>query len=111
MAKFNCAALLRKRQFQRVTGVEPSLFLDMVERVRARWQQRVVDPKNRAGRPWGIGGLEDHLLVLLIPVSVRDYRRIFWGFYTAWTKRRSATPCTGSSRLWRRFWASNARSA
>lgn len=66
MAKFNSAALLRKRQFQRVTGVEPSLFLDMVEKVRARWQRRVIDPKDRSGRPWGIGGLEDHLMVLLI---------------------------------------------
>lgn len=66
MTKFRCAALLRKRQFQRLTGVEASLFLEMVERLRTRWQRRVVEPKNRTGRPWGIGGLEDHLLVLLI---------------------------------------------
>ena len=66
MAKFNSAALLRKRQFQRLTGVEPPLFLEMVKRVRSCWQARVVDPKDRSGRPWGIGGLEDHLLVLLI---------------------------------------------
>ena len=66
MAKFNSTALLRKRQFQRLTGVEAPLFLEMVERLRPRWHKRVVEPKNRAGRPWGIGGLEDHLLVLLI---------------------------------------------
>lgn len=66
MAKFNSAALLRKRQFQRLTGVEPPLFLEMVERIRPRWHKRVVEPKDRSGRPWGIGGLEDHLLVLLI---------------------------------------------
>lgn len=66
MARFNCSALLRKRQFQRLTGVEASLFLDMVERIRPRWQARVVDPKEKSGRPWGIGELEDHLLVLLI---------------------------------------------
>lgn len=66
MARFNCKTLLGKRQFQRLTGVEASLFLAMVERVRTRWQKRVVEPKDRSGRPWGIGGLEDHLLVLLI---------------------------------------------
>jgi transposase len=66
MRRFNCSTLLRKRQFQRVTGVTPELFLDMVEKVRLQWQERIVDPKNRSGRPWGIGGLEDHLLVLLI---------------------------------------------
>lgn len=66
MAKFNCTALLRKRQFQRLTGVKASLFLEMVERVRPQWQKQVIAPKNRSGRPWGIGGLEDHLLVLLI---------------------------------------------
>ncbi len=66
MAKFNSAALIRKRQFQRLTGIETARFLEMAERVRARWQQQVVATKDRAGRPWGIGGLEDHLLVLLI---------------------------------------------
>ncbi|MDX9688852.1 MAG: hypothetical protein RBT70_00080 [Alphaproteobacteria bacterium] len=38
----------------------------MVERVCPCWKKRVVEPKNRAGRPWGIGGLKNHLLVLLI---------------------------------------------
>jgi transposase len=66
MAKFNSAALIRKRKFQRLTGVEAPLFLAMAERVRGRWQKQVVDTKDRAGRPWSIGGLEDHLLVLLI---------------------------------------------
>ena len=66
MAKFNSVWLLRKRQFRSLTGVEPSIFLQMVKLLRPRWQQDVVEHKNRAGRPWGIGGLEDHLLVLLI---------------------------------------------
>jgi IS5 family transposase len=34
--------------------------------LRPLWYARIVDAKNRSGRPWGIGGLEDHLLVLLI---------------------------------------------
>jgi hypothetical protein len=38
----------------------------MVQKLRPHWRERVVDPKNRDGRPWGIGGLEEHLLVLLI---------------------------------------------
>lgn len=66
MAKFNSAWLLRKRQFRSLTGVEPAHFLDMVERIRPHWQRLVVDTKNRSGRPWEIGGLEDHLLVMLI---------------------------------------------
>jgi hypothetical protein len=66
MAKFNSAWLIRKRQFRSLTGVEPGHFLDMVERIRPHWQRLVVDAKNRSGRPWEIGGLEDHLLVMLI---------------------------------------------
>jgi len=66
MAKFNSAWLIRKRQFRALTGIEPAHFLDMVERIRPHWQRLVVDAKNRSGRPWEIGGLENHLLVMLI---------------------------------------------
>ena len=66
MAKFNSAWLLRKRQFRALTGVEPNVFRNMVERLRPEWRKKIVTPKNRSGRPWGVGGLEDHLLVLLI---------------------------------------------
>jgi hypothetical protein len=38
----------------------------MVERLRPHWRERIVAPKDRPGRPWGVGQLEDHLLVLLI---------------------------------------------
>ena len=38
----------------------------MVERLRPHWRERIEAPKDRSGRPWGVGGLEDHLLVLLI---------------------------------------------
>jgi transposase len=65
MAKFNSAWLLRKRQFRSLTGVEPVMFWQMVERLRPHWQKKVT-AKNRSGRPWGVGGLDDHLLVLLI---------------------------------------------
>jgi transposase len=66
MAKFNSAWLLRKRPFRSLTGVDTGTFYMMVKKLRPHWRERVIDPKNRDGRPWGIGGLEDHLLVLLI---------------------------------------------
>lgn len=66
MAKFNSAWLIRKRQFRALTGVSPETFRLMLKRLRPHWRKRVVAPKNRSGRPWGVGGLEDHLLVLLI---------------------------------------------
>ncbi len=38
----------------------------MVAQLRPHWRERIVTPKNRPGRPWGVGQLEEHLLVLLI---------------------------------------------
>lgn len=66
MAKFNSAWLLRKRVFRSLTGVDPGTFHQMVKQLCPHWRERVVGCKNRAGRPWGVGGLEEHLLVLLI---------------------------------------------
>jgi len=66
MGKFNSAWLLRKRPFRSLTGVDAGTFHEMVKRLRPHWRERIVKSKNRSGRPWGIGGLEEHLLVLLI---------------------------------------------
>ena len=66
MAKFNSAWLIHKQQFRSLTGIEPYTFLELVERLRPHWRERIEAPKNRSGRPWGVGGVEDHLLVLLI---------------------------------------------
>lgn len=66
MTRFNSRFLIGKRCFRTLTGVEPSVFREMVVRLRPFWQRRVVKTKNRSGRPWGVGGLEEHLLVLLI---------------------------------------------
>ena len=66
MRKFNSAWLLGKKQFQGLTGVRPEPFQAMVERLRPHWERRIEAPKNRSGRPFGVGGLADHLLVLLI---------------------------------------------
>ncbi len=66
MAKFNSAWLIHKRQFRSLTGVEADTFRKLVQRLQPHWRERIETPKNRSGRPWGVGGLEDHLLVLLI---------------------------------------------
>ncbi len=66
MAKFNSAWLIHKLQFRSLTGVEADTFRKLVERLRPHWRERIEAPKNRSGRPWGVGGLEDHLLLMLI---------------------------------------------
>ena len=66
MADFSSTWLVRKKQFRSLTGITPDQFREMVRRLHPHWQQKIVEPKNRSGRPWGIGGLEDHLLVMLI---------------------------------------------
>ena len=66
MAKFNSAWFISKRQFRSLTGVEADTSGKLVARLRPHWRERIEAPKNRSGRPWGVGGLEDHLLVLLI---------------------------------------------
>lgn len=66
MAKFDSTWLLGQRQFRSLTGVDAKTFHKMADRMRPHWRERIVASKNRSGRPWGVGGLEDHLLVLLI---------------------------------------------
>ena len=66
MAKFSSAGLVRRRPFRSLTGVTPGQFRAMSWQLRPLWKQRIVAGKNRSGRPWGVGGLDDHLLVLLI---------------------------------------------
>lgn len=58
MSKLNASTLLRKKPFRYITGVSPA-------RLRPSWKRR-GRRKERSGRPYGVGGLEDHLLVLLI---------------------------------------------
>lgn len=66
MADFNSAWLLGKRQFQSLSGVNAEQFRQMVTLLYPHWHRRITGVKNRDGRPYGVGGLEDHLLVLLI---------------------------------------------
>ena len=65
MVQLNASSLLYKWQFRYLTGVTPEIFLSMAARLRPSWD-RLCRRKNRSGRPWGVGGLEDHLLVMLI---------------------------------------------
>ncbi len=65
MVKFNASSLLRKRQFRYLTGVTPDIFHEMEARLRPLWK-KACRCKNRSGRPYGVGELKDHLLVLLI---------------------------------------------
>ena len=66
MKHFSYAGFRHKRHFRALTGVEPDVFRSMIERLRPQWRERVVAIKDRSGRPWRVGGLEDHLLVLLL---------------------------------------------
>ena len=65
MSKFNASALLPKRQIRSLTGVTPAAFRSMVQRLGPAWERR-SKRKNRSGRPYGVGGLSDHLVVMLI---------------------------------------------
>lgn len=66
MARFRWTWLIGKRQFRSLTGVEAATFREMADRLRPHWQARVVAVRKRSGRPWGVGGFEDHLAVLPI---------------------------------------------
>ena len=100
MAEFNGAWLIHKQQFRSLTGVEPYTFLDFVERLRPHWRERIEAPKNRSGRPWGVGGVEDHLLVLLILYRCAITQDFMACLYKP-TSQPSAGPC-GGSKLWPR---------
>ena len=65
MAQFNASSLLCKRQFRYLTGVTPDIFGQIAHRLRPAWE-RLSHRKNRAGRPYGVGDLEDHIVVTLI---------------------------------------------
>ena len=65
MHRFNHSWLIHKPQFRSLTGVTPAVFAEMTDKLQPGWE-RLAQKKVRPGRPLGVGGLEDHLLVLLI---------------------------------------------
>ena len=62
---FSAARLRRSASFHRLTGVSVATFDRMLARLRGPWDA-AERRKAKSGRPWEIGGLEDHLLVLLL---------------------------------------------
>src|ERR1700719_3601070 len=62
---FSAARLRRSASFQRLAGVSIATFDRMVDQLSGPWNQ-VQARKRKSGRPWETGGLEDHLLIMLI---------------------------------------------
>src|ERR1700758_5662353 len=66
MSRSFSAALLRgSPSFRRLTGVSVATFDRMVASLTAPWDKQQAR-KLKSGRPSDLGGLDDHLLVLLI---------------------------------------------
>lgn len=59
------ARLRRSASFHRLTGVTVAVFDRMLEQLEGPWR-RAQARKIRSGRPWEVGGLENHLLIMLI---------------------------------------------
>src|SRR5919202_713795 len=62
---WSAARLRRSASFRRLTGVSTATFDQMLNRLRTPWTA-MPRRKHKSARPWEIGGLEEHLLVLLL---------------------------------------------
>ena len=62
---WSAARLRRSASFRRLTGVSTATFDQMLNRLRTPWTA-MPRRKRKSARPWEIGGLEEHLLVLLL---------------------------------------------
>jgi len=62
MAKFNSAWLLRQEAISILDRRDAGIFHEMIRRLAPHWAERVVDPKNRDGRPGVSAGLRSILL-------------------------------------------------
>lgn len=51
---------------KRLTGLSVAEFQTISAKAKPLWDKKIVMPKKVSGRPWAIGGLEDHILALLI---------------------------------------------
>jgi Helix-turn-helix of DDE superfamily endonuclease len=61
----SAARLRRSVSFRRLTGVSVTTFDQMLKQLRGPWEQ-AQRRKRKSGRPWEIGGLEEHLIALLL---------------------------------------------
>ena len=62
---FSAARLRRSASFRRLTGISVTTFDTMLRQLRDPWDKMQAS-KRKSGRPWETGGLEDHLLIMLI---------------------------------------------
>lgn len=62
---FSARRLRRSPSFRRLTGVTVATFDRMLGQLQAPWDA-AQRQKRKPGRPWETGGLEDHLLVMLV---------------------------------------------
>ena len=72
--------LRRSACFRRLTGVSVATFDRMVAQLRAPWEA-AERRKAKSGRPWEVGGLEDHLLVMLLYYRcyvTQEFIGFFW---------------------------------
>lgn len=72
--------LRRSACFHRLTGVSVATFDRMVEQLRTPWDA-AERRKTKSGRPWEVGGLEDHLLIMLLYYRcyvTQEFIGFFW---------------------------------
>lgn len=72
--------LRRSTCFRRLTGVSVATFDRMVAQLRAPWEA-AERRKAKSGRPWEVGGLEDHLLIMLLYYRcyvTQEFIGFFW---------------------------------
>ena len=62
---FSLSSLRRSASFRRLIGLSTVTFDRMLAQLRGPWDI-AQGHKQRSGRPWEVGGLEDHLLVMLL---------------------------------------------
>jgi hypothetical protein len=57
--------LLRKKYLRRISGVKQEKFEKCVRKIKPAWEAE-EKRKHVAGRPYGVGDLREHLLLLLM---------------------------------------------
>ena len=62
---FSRARLRRSPSFPRLTGVQVEIFDQMLKQLQVPWD-KAQGRKAKPGRPWEVGGLEEHLLIMLL---------------------------------------------
>ena len=76
----SASQLRRSTCFRRLTGVSVVTFDRMVEQLRTSWEA-TERRKTKSGRPWEVGGLENHLLIMLLYYRcyvTQEFIGFFW---------------------------------